>query len=79
MYIFRGRSVFIDVYKADHKSVTTGLTSLADINLQRTYRAIDSIATGRIPSLFCFSAFCLVGPEASRPETYKNFNLAAIF
>ena len=27
--------------------------SLADIDLWRTYRAIDSVATGRIPSLFC--------------------------
>ena len=26
---------------------------LADIDLRRTYRAIDSVATGRIPSLFC--------------------------
>ena len=53
MYIFRGRGVFIDVYKADDKIVTSGATSLADINLRRTYRAIDSVATGRIPSLFC--------------------------
>ena len=49
MYIFRGRGVFIDVYKANDKIVT----SLADIDLRRTYRAIDSVATGRIPSLFC--------------------------
>ena len=31
----------------------TKLPSLADIDLRRTYRAIDSVATGRIPSLFC--------------------------
>ena len=49
MYIFRGRGVFIDVYKADDKIATS------DIDLQRTYRAIDSVATGRIPSLFCDS------------------------
>ena len=55
MYIFRGRGVFIDVYKADDKIVTSGTTSLADINLRRTYRAIDSVATGRIPPLFCGS------------------------
>ena len=53
MYIFRGRGVFIDVYKADDKIATSGATSLADIDLRRTYRAIDSVATGRIPSLFC--------------------------
>ena len=29
------------------------MTSLADVDLRRTYRAIDSIATGRIPSLSC--------------------------
>ena len=45
--------MFIDVYKADDKIVTSGATLLADINLRRTYRAIDSVATGRIPSLFC--------------------------
>ena len=53
MYIFRGRGVIIDVYKADDKIATSGATSLADIDLWRTYRAIDSVATGRIPSIFC--------------------------
>ena len=53
VYIIRGRGVFIDVYKADDKIVTSGVTSLVDINLRRTYRAIDSVATGIIPSLFC--------------------------
>ena len=53
VYILRGRGVFIDVYKADDKIATSGATSLADINLRRTYKAIDSVATGRIPSLFC--------------------------
>ena len=53
MRIFRGRGVFIDVYKADNKITPSGVTSLADIDLQRTYRAIDSVATVRIPSLFC--------------------------
>ena len=52
-YLFRGRGVFIDVYKAEHKIATSGTTSLADIDLRRTYRAIDTVATGRIPSLFC--------------------------
>ena len=53
VYIFRGRGVFIDVYKANDKIVTSGATSLAAMNLQRSYGAIDSVATGRIPSLFC--------------------------
>ena len=53
MYIFKGRRVFIDVYKADDKIAASGATSLADIDLRRTYRATDSVATGRIPSLFC--------------------------
>ena len=53
VYIFRGRGVFIDVYKTDDKIATSGATSLADIDLRRTCRAVDSVATGRIPSLFC--------------------------
>ena len=53
VYIFRGRGVFIDVYKADDKIATSGTTLLADIDQRRTYKAIDSVATGRIPSLFC--------------------------
>ena len=55
MRIFRGRGVFIDVYKADNKIATSGAMLLADIDLRRTYRAIDSVPTGRIPSLFCGS------------------------
>ena len=53
VYLFRGSGVFIDVYNADDKIVTSGATSLADIILWRTYRAIDSVAIGRIRSLFC--------------------------
>ena len=45
--------MFIDVYKADDKIATSGATSLSDIDLWRTYRAIDSVTTGRIPSLIC--------------------------
>ena len=48
--------LFIDVYIADDKIATSGATSLADIDLRRTYRAIDNVATGRIPSLFCGSS-----------------------
>ena len=55
MYIFRGRGVFIDVHKADDKIATCGATSLADRDLQRPYSTIDSVPTGRIPSLFCGS------------------------
>ena len=61
VYIFRGRGVFIDVYKADDKIATSGATSLTDINRRRTYRAIDNVATGRIPSLFCDARLSLTG------------------
>ena len=37
VYIFKGRGVFIDVYKADDKIAASGAKSLADIDLQRTY------------------------------------------
>ena len=53
VYIFKGRGVYNDVYKANDIIFTSGATSLADINLRRTYRAIDNVDTGRIPSLFC--------------------------
>ena len=46
VYIFQSRGVVIDVYKADDKIASPGATSLADIDLRRTYRAIDSVATG---------------------------------
>ena len=52
--------LFIDVYKVDDKIGPSGATSLTDIDLQRTYRAINSVATGRIPSLFCDSIHFLV-------------------
>ena len=58
VYLFRGRCVFIDVYKVDDKISASGATSLADIDLRRTYRAINSVATGRIPSLFCDLGEC---------------------
>ena len=65
MYISRGRGVFIDVYKADDKIVTPGAMSLADINLRRTYRAIDSVSTGRIPSLFCVNTINIITKHRS--------------
>ena len=45
--------MFIDVYKVYGNFGTSGATLLSDLDLQDTYRAIDSVATGRIPSLFC--------------------------
>ena len=53
---FSEADVYIDVYKSDDKFVTSGATLLSDLNLQETYRAIDSVATGRIPSLSCAPA-----------------------
>ena len=46
-------SLFIDVYKAGDKIATSGATLLSDLDLQETYRAIESVTTGRIPSLSC--------------------------
>ena len=40
-------------YKADDNFVTSGAMLLSDLDLQETYKAIDSVATGRIPSLSC--------------------------
>ena len=45
--------MYINVYKGDDNFVTSGATLLSDLDLQETYKAIDSVATGRIPSLFC--------------------------
>ena len=45
--------MYIDVYKGDDNFVTSGATLLSDLDPQETYRAIDSVATGRIPSSFC--------------------------
>ena len=52
MHIFKSRGVFIDVYKADDKIATSGAKLLADIDLRRIYRAIYSVAAGRIEYLF---------------------------
>ena len=59
VYILRGRGVFIGVYKADENFVTSGETELSDLDLQKTYKTIDSVATGRIPSLFCDFSYSL--------------------
>ena len=72
VYNFRSRGVFIDVYKADDKIFTSGATSLADIDLRRTYRAIDSVATGRIPSLFCVG---MLNHFYAKPMLKKIINL----
>ena len=45
--------MYIDVYKDDDTFATSGAKLLSDLDLQETYKAIDSVATGRIPSLFC--------------------------
>ena len=50
---FWGRGVFFDVYEADENFGTSGAKMPPDLDLQETYRAIDSVANGRIPSLFC--------------------------
>ena len=45
--------MYINVYKADDNFATSGAALLSDLDLQETYRAIDSVATGKIPSLSC--------------------------
>ena len=45
--------MYIDVYKGDDNFTTSGPTLLSDLDLQETYRSIDGVATGRIPSLSC--------------------------
>ena len=67
MYIFRGRGVFIDVSKANDKIAT----SLADIDLLRTYRAIDSVATGSIPSLLCDLLFYQIFQQTGYSSCHK--------
>ena len=46
----------MDVYKGDDNFSTFGATLLSDLDIQETYKAIDSVATGKIPSLFCDSS-----------------------
>ena len=50
---FSETEVYIDVYKGDDNFDTSSTTLLSDLDLQETYRSIDSVATGRIPSLSC--------------------------
>ena len=60
VYIFKDRGVFIDVYKADDKIAASGATWLADTEMRRIYKAIGSVATGKILSLFCDVSKCNV-------------------
>ena len=66
---FSEAEVFIDVYKTDDKIAISGAKSLAEIDLRRTYRAIDSVVTGSIPSLFCGNTKQLTSFNHSK---YKN-------
>ena len=50
---FSEAEVYINVYKGDDNFSTAGPTLLSDLDLQKTYNAIDSVATGKIPSLSC--------------------------
>ena len=53
-------TLFIDVYKAGDNFFTSGAMLLSDLDLQETYRAIDSVATGRVPSLSCAKDLLLI-------------------
>ena len=62
-------------YKADNKIATSGATSRAGLDLRRTYRAIDSVATGRIPSLSCDTSthtIKLGGPNIRQSLTHSE-------
>ena len=54
---FSEAEVYIDVYKDDDNFASSGATLLSDLDLQESYKAIDSVATGKIPFLFCAIAF----------------------
>ena len=68
MYIFRGRGVFIDVYQGYDNFATSGATLLPDLDFaKKTYKAIDSVATGRIPSLSCDNSISSQNKEGILP------------
>ena len=50
---FSEAEVYIDVYKGDGNFATSGAMLLSDLDLEETYRAIDSVATGSMPFLSC--------------------------
>ena len=52
--------MYIDVYKGEDNFVTSGATLLSDLDLQETYKAINSVATGRVPSLFCAYRYMVI-------------------
>ena len=65
--------MYINVYKGDDNFVTSGATLLSDLELQETYREIESVTTGKIPSLFCdrtYIAFYMVYATNYLPMTY---------
>ena len=68
--------LFIDVYKTENKIATSGATSLADLDQRRTYRAIDSVATGRIPSLFCGHNYSIIFTQSIQESLSESLLLA---
>ena len=67
MYIFRGRGVFIDVYKGYDNFATSGATLLPDLDFAKKHKAIDSVATGTIPSLSCDNSISSQNKEGILP------------
>ena len=63
--------LFIDVYKADDKIATSGASQLTDLDMQRTYKAIDSVATG---SVFFFLLLLLLLNVYSREANHMHAN-----
>ena len=67
--------MYINVYKGDDNFVTSGTTLRSDLDLQETYKATDSVATGRKPSLFCaimdLNYFTVSSSSLARPHVIE--------
>ena len=63
--------MYIDVYEGDNNFVTSSATLLSDLDLQKTYKAINGVATSRMPSLIC--APCLHAKEVANLFVHAYF------
>ena len=65
-------TLLIEAANADGNIFTPLVTSLRDLALLKTYMAIDSVATGRIPSLFCVNILQIKTKKVSTPKSVKK-------
>ena len=70
--------MYIDVYKGDDNFDTSSTTLLSDLDLQETYRAIDSVATGRIPSLSCVDTKRTFEVDLTTSSSEQNSKTAVV-